>query len=394
MKKRGAAVCCTILVAGFLGLGSVAAAPNTEDSPARVRDLWGQMPLHFEANRGQSDAEVRFLARGPGYGIYLTGSEAVLQLAPAARTRAGRSTVRPREAVRLRLLGANRRPQVLGADEMPGKANYFIGSDPSRWHAGVPLYGRVLYKDVYPGVSLEYYGNQRQLEYDFTLEPGAELGKIRMRIDGARALRLDAEGNLVVETPHGAMVQKAPVVYQEGRAGRQPLVARYVLRGRREIGFAVDGRDRSARLVIDPIVFVYSTFLGGDDDDAGRSIALDRSRNAYITGGTFSSTLPKDFPQRTIGPVKAGSGDVFVRKLDEFGRLVYSTVIGGSDSDTGLGIAVDEEGNAFVTGWTFSADFPTVGELQPYRGNGDAFVLQLNTAGSLLVYSTYLGGTD
>jgi uncharacterized repeat protein (TIGR01451 family) len=393
--KRVVVACYAIVGASILGSGAAVAEPVaeavSEASRRRVEDLWGRVPLHFEANRGQTDDRVRFLARGPGYGIFLTDTDAVVRLPAAPSGRGRRSGDESDEVVRLRLLEANPRPEVVGAEEMTGKANYLIGDDPSGWNTAIPLFGRVEYRQVYPGVSLAYYGNRRQLEYDLTVEPGADLRRIRMRVEGARRLRIDGDGNLVIETPRGAIVQRAPVVYEEGAGGRRPLPARYVLRGRRDVGFAVEGRRPSARLVIDPVVLVYSTFLGGTLDDSANAIALDRNRNAYITGGASSSKLPAGTTPRAIGPI--GGGDVFVVKLDEFGSLVYSTYIGGQSYDQGLGIAVDEGGNAFVTGLTSSGDFPKVPDV-PAPGGGDAFVTELNAAGSALVYSTLLGGSD
>jgi uncharacterized repeat protein (TIGR01451 family) len=393
MKKTIAAVCCAVLGASLSGRATAAAGPSSGASASRVDDVGHRVPLHFEANQGQTDDRVRFLARGPGYGIFLTSTEAVVQLASIARRAGAAERALRQEVVRLRFVGANPRPKVVGVEEMAGKANYFIGGDAARWRTGIPLYARVEYRDVYPGVSLAYYGNPRQLEYDVVLDPGADLRRVRFRIDGARRLRLDAQGNLVVETSRGPMIQRAPVVYEIGVNGRRPLPGRYRLHGKREVGFEVPGHDRRARLVIDPVVLVYSTFLGGSDDDAGRSIALDRDRNAYITGATFSP----DFPiagSPPFQPLPPADYNAFVTKLDEFGGLVYSTYLGGGNFDQGLGIAVNASGDAFVTGSTASDNFPTRNSIQPFTGSDDAFVAVLDPTGSGLVYSTYLGGGD
>src|SRR5258706_9365591 len=181
--------------------------PAAAATDARLSESYGKLPLHFEANRGQTHKDVRFLARGPGYGLYLTADEAVLVLSkPAADTK--------RVALRMSLVGAARKPLVSGIDELPGKANYFIGKDPSKWRRNVPTYAKVHYRDVYPGVDLVYYGNQRQLEYDFVVAPGADPKKIVLGFKGAHKLEIDAQGDLVLHAAGGDLRQHKPIIYQ------------------------------------------------------------------------------------------------------------------------------------------------------------------------------------
>jgi hypothetical protein len=231
--------------------------------------------LRFEPNQGQTAGVVRFLARGNGYTLFLTDAEAVLALArpradlhlrrpalspPASRAApAGQSTPQPLNAavVRLRLVGANRHPQVVGLDRLPGVSNYFIGNDPRRWRANVPSYARVAYRDMYPGVDQVYYGNQARLEYDLVVAPGASPRIVRLALEGPGALRLDRQGNLVLGRRGAALRLDRPRVYQEERGHRRDIAGRYVVLGRSQVGFAVGAYDTRRPLVIDPSVGLF-----------------------------------------------------------------------------------------------------------------------------------------
>jgi hypothetical protein len=356
---------------------------------------YGQTPLSFEANQGQTAAGVNFLARGPGYGVFLTPTAAVLNLQkPPAPTATGAATPPTRgDVLRLQIVGGNPTPLVTGLDRQAGVSNYVVGNDPAQWQTNVAHYGQVEYQDVYTGVNLVYHGNQQQLEYDFQVAPGVNPGVIRLAFQGTSGLELDSQGDLVLHTSGGDVVEHAPVVYQDGAAGRQSVAGQYVLEGDGQVGFSVGAYDPSRTLVIDPVLS-YSTYLGGSGDDQGYGIAVDGSGNVYVVGSTAST----DFP--TANPIQAtnGSGntDVFVTKYDPSGAVVYSTYLGGKGTQIGRGIAVDKLGNAYVAGMTTATDFPTQNPLQANKGSGDysnAFVTELNAAGSGLVFSTYLGGS-
>jgi hypothetical protein len=296
------------------------------------------------------------------------------------------------DVLRSRFVGANPEPQVIGLDALAGTSNYFIGSDPSQWHTGIATYGRVEYQNLYPGVDLVYYGDQRQLEYDYVVAPEADPGVIKLAIDGAESMALDGQGDLVLHASGGDVLEHAPVVYQEVGGIRQPVSGRFVLGGDGQVGFAVGAYDPSLPLVIDPVLS-YSTYLGGPGT-GGLGITVDAAGNAYVTGGANSAGFPT-----TAGAFQTtysgGLDDAFVTELNPTGTaLVYSTYLGGTDFDYGFRIAVDAVGNACVTGFTDSADFPTTtGAFRTtYGGNDDAFVAKLNATGTALVYSTYLGG--
>lgn len=356
---------------------------------AGLSESYGRLPLHFEENRGQVDPQVRFLARGPGYGLYLTAGEAVLALGAKDRT-----------VLRMALVGANADAQASGVEELPGKVNYFVGKDSAKWRTNVPTYGKVRYREVYKGIDLVYYGNQRQLEYDFVVAPGADPEKILLRFEGADAIKIDAQGNLVLYTANGELRQHKPVVYQEVEGVRQEIEGGYVIKDAHRVGFKVAAYDANQPLVIDPVL-AYATYLGGSRRDLGVGVAVDAAGNAYVVGETGSVDFPTTIGAHqmiyggTGGPFS--TGDAFVTKLNSAGTaLVYSTYLGGTLRDNGSAIAVDAGGNAYVTGSTESYDFPvTASAFQQTRMSmTDAFVAKLGPTGSTLAYSTFLGGNN
>jgi hypothetical protein len=296
------------------------------------------------------------------------------------------------DVIRLKLMGANSNPKITGLDELPGKSNYFIGNDPDKWRTGVSNYAKVKLEDVYRGIDLVYYGNQRKLEYDWIVNPGADLKTIKFAVEGKTDLKINAQGDLILDK-EGELRLDKPLIYQQHSGSRTEIAGRYLLLGKREVGFRLDSYDVSLPLVIDPIL-TYSTYLGGSGEDSGECIAFDSSGNAYVTGHTYSDNFPMANP---FQPTNNGADSyAFVTKLNTSGSaLVYSTYLGGSDWGSGHGIFVDFSGNAYVTGRTGSANFPTVNAFQTSYGGGDndAFVAKLNPSGSALVYSTYLGGS-
>ena len=376
---------------------------STETPPGgertRLADAYGQVPLAFEANTGQTDAQVAFLARGAGYALFLTPGEAVLSLhagppsgwlAGPDRKQATESS--PPAVLRLRYRGANPSPRLSGLDPQAARSNYLVGSDRSRWRRDVPRFGKVRYQDVYPGIDVVYYGRQRQLEFDFVVQPGGDPRRIGLDFEGADGIETDPQGDLIVHVAGGALRQHKPVAYQEREGARQEVAAAYVVESERQAAFRLGDYDPSRPLVIDPVL-AYSTYLGGSGHDFGYGIAVDGSGNAYVTGGTSSTNFP------TVNPIQGapagGNHDVFVAKLDPTGSaLAYCTYLGGSSSDHARGIAVDGFGNAYVTGFTYSTDFPAANPIQgALAGSHDALVAKLNAAGSDLVFSTYLGGS-
>ncbi|MDQ3135744.1 MAG: SBBP repeat-containing protein [Acidobacteriota bacterium] len=379
-----------------------------------MREAYGQLPLSFEENRGQADKSVNFLARGPGYTLALSATEAAFALSATSGRlpESGEESVSRRDqsmdraaasapaTLRMNLVGANREANVAGSDAFAGKVNYLIGQDPAQWRTNITTFGRVRYTEIYPGIDLVYYGNQRQLEYDFVVAPGRDAGGIALEFAGADGVEIDKEtGDLLLRVGENMIRQHKPESYQEIRGKRRKVESRYAMKANRRVGFEVGQYDRSATLIIDPVL-VYSTYLGGSSSDLARAIAVDSSGNAYVTGYTTSTNFPTANAFQAALKVTAGGfgdRDVFVTKLNAAGTaFVYSTYLGGSGGEEARGIAVDSSGNAYVAGFTSSTDFPTANSIQATKGatNEDAFVTKLNATGSALVYSTYLGGGE
>jgi hypothetical protein len=368
------------------------------DGKAAIQEAYGKLPLMFEANRGQTDPQVRFLSRGPGHTLFLTPTEAVLVLSKREVPATGTLESRPKATqtvLRMTFLGANAKPRVTGREEMPGKANYFIGNDPHQWRTNLPTYAKVKYESAYPGIDLIYYGNQRQLEFDFIVAPGADPAAIRLSMEGADHIEVDAQGDLVLHSGSGQIRAAKPLVYQVVNGVRREVSGSYVLTDAYQVGFQMAAYDASRPLIIDP-TFFYSTYLGGSGDDLGWGVGVDAAGNAFVAGSTNSVNFPTT--PGAFRTTNAGGYDVFVTKLNPTGSgLVFSTYLGGSGDDVARGIAVDSFGNAYVTGYTGSSNFPTTaGAFQTALAGGvpyDAFVTKLGGSG-LLSYSTYLGGTS
>jgi len=343
-----------------------------------------KLPLAFEKNQGQARQSVDFLARGGGYSVFLSHGNARLAL------RRGKSAAPA--AVDLRLLGANHDPKAAMRDALPGKVNYFLGNDPARWRADIPTCGRVEYSSVYRGVDLAYYGNQGRLEYDFIVAPGAHPDAIRLAVDGARNVHVGEGGELVLETEGGPVAFRKPVTYQEIAGTRHAVESRYTLAGANEVRFVVGAYDPRRPLVIDPSL-VYSTYLGDSNSyQTGTTIAVDANGNAYITGTTYSMDFPLVNAEQSF--FTGSSAIFISKLAPDGSSLIYSTYLGGSGSDYSRSIAVDSAGSAHIAGYTDSTDFPVKNALYPtLNGPEDAFVTKLNAFGNALVYSTYLGGS-
>ncbi len=384
-------------------LSAAPAAPVNDPGALRaaqskLAELAAKLPLRFEPNVGQvKDAEVRYFARGRGYRLSLGAAEAVFSLGDArpGKARAGEKTVR------LRLAGAAERPVLEGIDPLPTKSNYFRGNDRRAWRTGVASFGGVRYEKVYPGTDLVFSGNDHRVEQSFFLAAGAEPRRIRLVYEGAAAAEVGGAGELILRTPGGELTADRPVAYQVAGGERRPVECRYELlaagKGAPVVGFALGAYDRGLPLVIDPVFSNGMTPLNGAGNDIGHAIAVDGAGNVYVAGSTSSTDFIGTVAPGGVQPASAGEFDGFVAKIDPTGTtLLYSTYLGGSGTDEVEGIAVDAAGNAYVTGYTLSSDFPgvTPASLQSASGGGrDAFVAKLSPTGAALLYSTYLGGS-
>ncbi|HEX6641608.1 MAG TPA: SBBP repeat-containing protein [Thermoanaerobaculia bacterium] len=338
---------------------------------ATTADAYGKLPLSFEPNRGQAPSDVEYLSRNHDTTLLLKRTEAAL-------------TLRGNDVLRMRFVGVRPSPNVAGEALLQGKVNYLIGSDAAQWHTGIPTYRRVRYDDVWPGIDLVWHGSQRVLEYDLIVQPGSDPSRIRFAFDGARP-RLDDAGNLIA----GEVVQHAPVIYQDTACGRTTISGGYVLKGRREIGFALGAYDATLPLIIDPVI-TYSTFAGGTGADDARGIAVNVQLQAFITGVQGNS--------------------VYVSKLNAAGTdLIYSTLIGSSpEGIASNGIAVMSDGKVAITGSVINnnnvSGYPATANA--FQKNGfclgqsncvsrrtDAFVTLLSADGASIVYSTFYAGS-
>jgi hypothetical protein len=384
--------------------------PVLQTDKTESNKSFAQLPLSFEANYGQTDRKVKFFTRSNGYNIYFTPTEAVLTLkmsdSEKSKSDSNEKLKTSDSIMRMKFVGANQAPQVKGADELPGKNNYLIGNNPRKWRTNVPTYAKVKYESVYPGVNAIFYGNQRQIEYDFVVAPGADPKIIKLDFQGAKALNINPDGDLVLQTDGGEIRQSKPVIYQEADGVRRNVEGGYLLIDKTTVAFKIGDYDRSRRLVIDPVL-IYSTFLGGSLADAAQDVAVDAAGNTYLTGYTTSI----NFPHAGVVSDSSynGGDDVFVTKLNAAGTTaLYSTYLGGSNDENGLGVALDSSANAYITGLTRSPNFPITpgaadstcqsstgpgGLCAPFPHAGDAFVTKLNGTGAI-AYSTFVGGLN
>jgi hypothetical protein len=357
---------------------------------ARLAETYSRLPLYFIENHGQTDSKVGYYTRGPGHATYFTRQGLAFQSRPAAYRGKGKKF--RSGLVWLHPLGMRSEVQVQALEPQSGKVSYFIGNDPKKWRTDIPTYGAVLYREAYPGIDLKFYGSGRQLEYDIIVRPGADPTRVQFQYRGAKGLRLTPEGDLLLTLADGQELrQKKPRIYQEIAGQQVAREGKFRLTGnkaRLTYGFEVASYDRQYPLIIDPEL-VYSTYLGGTGLDYAYGLAVDGDGNAFITGGTRSS----DFPTKDSPYPYQGSDDVFVTKINPAGtQMVYSAILGGEGSDIAYGIAVDGQGNAYITGTTYSYTFPEKQAILTRGGGRDAFVAKLNAAGNDLIYSTYLGG--
>ena len=357
----------------------------------------GRLPLTFEVNQGQTAPEVKFLTHGNGYTAFLTVNGFVLSLRPdeSAMIADTPSSSKPAPTssatLHFSLIGAAPNSTIIGEDLRPGRVNYFIGNDETKWRTNVATYGNVRYKNVYPGIDLVYYGSHRQLEYDFEIQPTADPRRIQFAIQGASRVDVDGEGDLVIATASGDSVHfRSPLVYQVSNGQRVVIAGGYIVTDTSHVRFQLGAYDPTKPLVIDPVL-VYSTYLGGSRNEQPTGIAVDSSGCVYVVGYTNST----DFPLATEGSLPPNANHVFAAKLDATGsNLIYADYIGGNSEDYGAALVLDASDEVYLTGSTTSSNFPLVSPYQnqqpgPYTG----FLSKISADGSKLLYSTYFGGS-
>jgi hypothetical protein len=372
--------------------------------------VWRDMPLSFAENRGQVDTRAAFLVQGRNTTAYFTAQGLTLALtqqfnyhaekSPSSPSMAPNSTSQTSRRWNLKLdfIGANPAVRPEGRDLTPARVSYFSGP-PQNWHIGIQTYSSVVYSNLWPGIDLAYSGTTNRLKYEFIVKPGADPRQIKLAYRGTSApLAINTQGQLEITTPFGVIRDDKPVSHQgKGKQVKTEFVVHErAADGSQEYGFKVGKYDKRKTLIIDPAILIYSGFIGGSGDDEGHSIAVDSAGNAYVTGITTSSQAT--FPE-TAGPDLTYNGrtDAFVAKIKADGSgLVYAGYIGGDGDDQGRSIAVDSGSNAYVAGLATSSEatFPMVGALDTsFNGGTDAFVAKINSTGSAISYSGYIGGS-
>jgi hypothetical protein len=383
------------LISGAAESGAATSGQNDKNAAAngavraRVINSYGRLPLYFVENRGQLGPQVRYYEKGAGHATFFTPDGLVLSLSRGSAEKA------KSETFRLSLAGADKDAEISATGVLPGRVNYFSGSDRTKWAANIPTYSTVTYKNAYRGIDVKFYGTGGKIEHDVVVRPGADPSKVRFSYKGVNGLKVTEDGDLVISLEDGEIIEKKPIVYQVLNGRKVQVESSYRLLGKKdgayEYAFNVASYDRSKDLVIDPVLD-YSTYLGGSGADTALAIAVDSTGAAYVTGSTFSP----DFPVTgALQGASAGAPDVFVTKINPTGTaLVYSTYLGGTNLDQANAIAVDSAGNVYVTGFTSSADFPTASPINAASAGGnDIFLTKIDPTGAALVYSTYIGGT-
>ena len=410
----------SVLTAIFLLLFSVsflavsgATPPEKADKESTLK-AYSKLPLYFIENKGQLDPKVRFYVKTSGQTLYFTDEGIVFDLLRgeketgkgtevAKKSRQTKGVKTERLVFNLGFENAREGILIEGLDRQDARINYFVGNDRNKWKRGIPTYKGVVYKGVYKGIDLKIFGNGKDIEYEFIVNPGGNPGDILLTYNGIEGIATNGEGELLIATAFGELKETRPYIYQEIE-GERSVDGSFEIRSpasqsqtrKFSYGFQVASYNPSYPLIIDPTLS-YSTYLGGSGSEEGQGIAVDGSGNVYVTGWTASSNFPTQDPYQETKAGNENIWDVFVTKLSSSGStLTYSTYLGGGSYDFGTGIAVDGSGNAYITGCTQSSDFPTQNPYQAIYAGGiyDAFITKLSPSGSTLTYSTYLGGSN
>lgn len=438
-----------VLLPTLLLVGSVLAdrggrltAPPPTGANSAVGLALAQAPMTLEPNHGQAASDVQFTAHGQSYTMQLRPDEARISMWTPAPKRAGAKKSRSAhnqpgapdvdmvEAnIRMRVVGGNPKAPCETEGEQETRVNYLKGNDPSKYVTNIPVYEKVRYKEVYPGIDLVYYGNQEHYEYDFEVAPGVSPGEITLQFDGAKSLRIDDNGDLLASVDGGELRHGRPVIYQEIFGRREEVSGSYALLPNNQVGFNVDGYDPSRPLVIDPPVIGFSGFLGGISFDQAHDVLVDSDGYVYVVGITRSGDYPvtpaippSGDPVYDGGPgytqgydltYNGGDWDLFITKIappnvptagETRARVIYSTFFGGQSADMrkaipGAALKRDSSGRLHFICETYSTNYPTTaGALFPTKpstnGTEDIGFSILSADGTTLLYSTFYGGNQ
>jgi len=374
-----------VIIACLLLLISLTA---TQTYAQQTRDQRG--PMYIE-NRGQWNADARYMLRSSNLDVWICQDRVVYDV----RRFEHEDSTASHSIVTSRFVGANLDASVSGSARAHGSHSYYIGNDPTRWAANVPLYSGVEIKELYNGIDLVFYVDAGRPRYDVVVAPYADAHQFAMRLEGAAGVQLDEKGSLVITTPSGELRVQELFAYQMRDETHEYVPCSFVRNDDGTIRFAVGDYDPSLPLVIDPVTVSFSTFLGGNDQDASRGIVLNSDGDIYIAGRTQSS----DFPTGKEGLPPQGGKTIYVSKMKQANNtpveLLYTVFIGGAGIEDVAGIAIDSKRNVYITGETFSKNFPLLHEYQTDQPGTDAYVVKFsedNGGTILLAYSTYLGG--
>ncbi|MHB1001082.1 MAG: DUF7948 domain-containing protein [Armatimonadota bacterium] len=421
MKKASLVVCVVSLILFYLIIGSTSASVLSFESGvkgemnAKYADTYGKLPLSFIKNDGQLNKAVRYVINGPTASAFFTDTGVTFDLTdPSAlkpKSDVTQASYRPDKpvkhtALKMEFVDASSKCRLMGVGRLPGKVNVLKGSDSSEWKTGISTYKGIIYKNAWKGIDVAYAGNRKQVKYDIIVNPGAKVSDIKLRYTGADKISLDAKGDLNIKTAVSSFTETVPGIFQTKSGKQTALKGGYVLLDDHTIGFKVQGADPSLPIVIDPASdLIYSTFVGGSNHDSVKDIAVDDNGCAYICGWTWSSDFPTTSGafDTTFDDTYKSNGDyadAFIIKLNSSGSaLEYTTLLGGTVDDRAYGIAVDDEGYAYICGatqsYTYDSSFPTTASLfYTMTGNLDVFITKLNPSGSALEYSFVYGGYD
>ncbi|MBI4852202.1 MAG: SBBP repeat-containing protein [Acidobacteria bacterium] len=387
-------------------LAKLGLKPASRETISKINENYGKLPLRFEKNVGQTNQSIDFISHNNNYTLFLSSTKATFafenerninNFINKSKVYNENDKVSITNILTMRLVKANSYAKAIELEQLETVSNYLLSNDKKQWKSNVQNFAKVKYQNIYPGIDIVYYGNQRQLEYDLIVSPYADPKNINLEFVEANTLTVNSNGDLIIIVNDQEIYKKKPYAYQEINGIRQIIDSKYVVKENKMVSFELSDYDASQPLIIDPMVG-YSTYLGGTGSDFSNAIAIDNTGNAYIVGYTESTNFPTNNPQqRTL----SGKNDIFVSKLNASGNsLAFSTYIGGSDEDFGNAIAIDSKSNVYITGYTFSTNFPTVNALQSKNGNttsnsgGDSFVVKLNSQGNSLIYATYVGGAS
>ena len=371
----------------------------------KIEKDYGKMPLTFIPNKGQMNKQVYYYIQGKDKTVYFTSEGVTYSLNAKDSSQPSQPT--RGWVVKLDFVGARKNVKPECLEQSGTIVSYFKGKK-EEWNAGLQTASKIIYRELWRGIDLVYYGTVNKMKYEFIVHPGADPSQIKLAYRGTESVKENTQGQLEVQTPAGGFFDDTPEAWQEIAGKHESVSLKYAIEKGKSgkkiqnapvatYGFTVGKYDPNQTLVLDPSIIVYCGYIGGYGADGGKGIVVDSAGCAYVAGSTTSTQA--SFPE-TVGPDLTFNGtcDAFVAKVNADGTgLAYCGYIGGNDDDNGNGIALDASGCAYVTGKTKSpqASFPlTIGPDLTQNGFYDVFVAKVNADGTGLAYCGYIGGSE